>query len=80
MSILKESYAPGSDTGEDMLSHEGEEGGVVLRGKLEITVGTDVKILGPGDSYYFESKLPHRFRNVGDEPCELISANSPASF
>lgn len=80
MSILKERYMPGADTGEDMLVHEGEEGGVILKGQLEVTVGTEVKILGSGDSYYFESKIPHRFRNIGDEPCELVSTNSPATF
>jgi mannose-6-phosphate isomerase-like protein (cupin superfamily) len=39
-----------------------------------------VKILGPGDAYYFESRLPHRFRNVGSVPCEIVSANSPPTF
>jgi hypothetical protein len=24
-------------------------------------------ILRPGDSYYFESTIPHRFRNIGEE-------------
>ena len=32
MSILHERYAPGADTGEEMLTHVGEEGGVVVRG------------------------------------------------
>ena len=80
MSILRETYLPGSDTGADMLTHDGEEGGVVLRGTLEVTVGSEVKLLGPGDSYYFESRIPHRFRNVSDEPCELVTANSPPTF
>ena len=38
-SIMHERYARGRDTGEDMLSHKGEEGGLVLRGKIELTVG-----------------------------------------
>lgn len=80
MSILKECYLPGSDTGEDMLVHEGEEGGVIVSGKLEVTVGEEVKLLGPGDAYYFESRIPHRFRNLGNEPCELVTANSPPTF
>ncbi|MFN4290195.1 MAG: cupin domain-containing protein [Permianibacter sp.] len=80
MSILREVYEPGTDTGADMLTHEGEEGGVIVRGQIELTVGNEVRVLGPGDSYYFESKIPHRFRNVGDEPCEIVSANSPPSF
>ena len=37
MSILHEIYPPGADTGPQMLSHAGEEGGVVTKGKIEIT-------------------------------------------
>src|SRR5881398_1190318 len=80
MSILHEIYPPGADTGPQMLSHAGEEGGVVTRGKIEITVADKVKVLGPGDAYYFESRVPHRFRNVGSVPCEIVSANSPPTF
>jgi len=80
MSILHEVYPPGADTGPQMLSHAGEEGGVVTRGKIEITVAKSVRILGPGDAYYFESRVPHRFRNIGATPCEIISANAPPTF
>jgi len=80
MSILHERYDLGADTGEEMLSHAGEEGGVVVRGSIELTVGGQKRVLGPGDAYYFESRLPHRFRNAGDEVCEIISANSPPTF
>jgi transcriptional regulator with XRE-family HTH domain len=80
LEILVEHYEPGADTGETMLSHEAQEGGVVLRGKVEVIVGQHRQILGPGDAYYFDSRLPHRFRNVGDEPVELISACTPPTF
>jgi transcriptional regulator with XRE-family HTH domain len=33
-----------------------------------------------GEAYYFDSTLPHRFRNPGDEECVIISANTPPSF
>src|SRR6202041_2235439 len=39
MSILHERYAPNADTGEEMLTHAGEEGGVIVKGKIELTVG-----------------------------------------
>lgn len=80
MTVLHETYAPGSDTGEEMLSHAGEEGGVVVSGEIELTVGTDTRRLGVGDGYYFSSRLPHRFRNPGSEPCEIVSANTPPSL
>jgi transcriptional regulator with XRE-family HTH domain len=46
----------------------------------EVTVGERVRVLGPGEAYYFESRIPHRFRNVGDEDAILFSANTPATF
>lgn len=80
MSVMHEQYAPGADTGADMLRHEGEEGGVVVRGRIELTVGGETRLLGPGDAYYFTSAIPHRFRNVGSEPCEVVSASTPPTF
>src|ERR1700683_4083065 len=53
MSILHERYAPNADTGEEMLTHAGEEGGVIVKGKIELTVGRESQIVGAGDAYYF---------------------------
>jgi transcriptional regulator with XRE-family HTH domain len=80
MSILHERYAANADTGEEMLTHAGEEGGVVVRGKIELTVGGETRVLGAGDAYYFKSSVPHRFRNLGREECEIVSASSPPTF
>ncbi len=80
LQILHERYAPGADTGEVMLQHDSEEGAVVIRGRLEVTVGDQRRVLGPGEAYYFDSRLPHRFRNLGDEECEVVSACTPPSF
>jgi transcriptional regulator with XRE-family HTH domain len=80
LAILHERYAPGADTGADMISHKGEEGGVVVRGKIELTVGAAARVLGAGDAFYFSSAVPHRFRNASREECEIISASSPPTF
>ena len=80
MCILRELMPAGSDTGDEMLSHEGEEGGVIISGEVEVTVGDEVRVLGPGDAYYFESRLPHRFRNVGAGEAVLVSASTPPTF
>jgi transcriptional regulator with XRE-family HTH domain len=80
MTLLHERYAPGAATGEEMLAHKGEECGVVVRGCIELTVGNDTRVLGPGEAYYFASNMPHRFRNPGREPCELISCCTPPTF
>jgi transcriptional regulator with XRE-family HTH domain len=77
--ILHERYAPGAATGKVSLSHTGEEGGVVIRGTLELTVNGERHLLESGDAYYFKSSQPHHFRNVGTEECEVVSACSPPS-
>nr|WP_295739596.1 cupin domain-containing protein [uncultured Acidocella sp.] len=80
LGMLRETYQPGADTGDTMLRHEGEECGIVVSGSLTVTVGVQERVLNPGDAYYFRSDIPHRFRNQGEEPCVLISANSPPTF
>ena len=80
LQMLYETYAPGADTGQSLLAHEGEEAGVVISGRLEVTVGEQVRVLRAGDAYRFNSRTPHRFRNIGREPCVLVSACTPPSF
>ncbi len=77
LQILHEVYAPGGDTGVTMLTHRGEEGGLVIAGEIEVTVGDQRRVLGPGDAYYFESMTPHRFRNVGKSAAIIVSACTP---
>jgi len=76
--LLVERYDPGADTG--TYRHGVQEAGVVLKGTLELTVDGEVFILKPGDAYFFESRRPHRFRNVGKVRVEAISVNTPPSF
>lgn len=80
LQMLYERYPPGTDTGPEMLSHEGEEAGVVVSGVIEITVDDQVRVLNPGEGYLFDSRLPHRFRNIGDKECVVISACTPPTF
>jgi transcriptional regulator with XRE-family HTH domain len=80
LQILYERYRPGADTGQSRISHEAEEGGIVFQGRLEVTVGDRVQILSAGDAYRFNSRIPHRFRNVGNEDCIVVSACTPPSF
>lgn len=77
LQILHERYAPGADTGETMLEHQSHEGGVVISGEIEVTVGEEVRVLKAGDAYLFDSRVPHRFRNVSRKPCVVVSACTP---
>jgi len=39
---------------------------------LNIQIGFQTYVLGPGDSIAFESTTPHRFFNEGDVPVHAI--------
>ncbi len=80
LQVLHETYPPGADTGPEPLTHDGEEAGVVVAGIIEVTVDGQARVLNQGDGYLFESRLPHRFRNIGDSNCVIVSACTPPSF
>jgi mannose-6-phosphate isomerase-like protein (cupin superfamily) len=78
--MILERYKPGADTGKSMLTHESEESGLILEGRMELTVGDQTYFLGVGDAYLFNSNIPHRFRNTGGIDCVIVSACTPPSF
>ena len=80
LQLLDESYPPGADTGLEMMSHIGEEAGIVIEGEIEITVGDLVRVLKAGEGYLFDSRQPHRFRNIGSRICRVVSACTPPTF
>jgi len=57
--------------------HAGVEFLSVLRGKLELHIGTEDHILESGDSIYFDSSLPHSYRRVSQKPCNAIVVTVP---
>lgn len=77
LQILHEVYEPRADTGDTPLQHASSEGGYVVEGELEITVGDEIRVLKAGEAYLFDSRLPHRFRNLSDRRTIVISACSP---
>src|SRR5690606_34076960 len=80
IAFLDETYPPGTDTGEEMLAHQGEEAGLLVEGRLELTVNGQVNVLETGDLNYFESSNPKRIRVPFGAPARLISATTPANF
>ena len=80
LQMIHERYKPGAQSGSKMLSHQGEEAGLVIRGRLGLEVDGQRYELGPGDAYFFDSRKPHAFRNVGGEELVIVSACTPPSF
>ena len=77
--ILSDAF-PGESSVEEYLSHEGEEFGYIMEGRLEVTVGGEVYTLEEGDSIYFSSEQPHRLESIGDVPCKSFWVITPPSF
>jgi len=72
--------APGASS-EGAYSHDGEEFLHVLAGRLEIVLDGDQFFeLREGDSFYFESRRPHSWRNSYDGETVLIWVNTPPTF
>lgn len=80
LQMLHERYRPGTDSGRPTISHQGEEAGLVIRGLLELVVDGERHELKAGDAYFFDSRKPHSFRNIGDTDLVLVSACTPPSF
>jgi DNA-binding transcriptional MerR regulator len=71
---------PGGGSGESY-AHEGEEFLHVMRGKFEIWLNSgEHYILRTGDSLYFESSTPHRWRNPGRSEAWILWVNTPPTF
>ena len=77
--MLHETYAAGADTGE-AISHAAQEAGIVVEGAVEVTVGAEARVLETGDAYYFDSQIPHRFRNLSAQPARIVSAITPPTY
>jgi DNA-binding transcriptional MerR regulator/mannose-6-phosphate isomerase-like protein (cupin superfamily) len=71
--------APGAGSGESY-SHHGEEFLHVIRGELEIIIAGQKHSLKAGDSLYFDSSMPHEWKNPGKSESSILWVNTPPTF
>ena len=75
-------YRPGSEYEDiDLVTHEGQECDIVIRGRMKIQIGGHTEILGPGDTIYYDSSTPHGMIAVDGEDCAFyafVLSNSAA--
>ncbi len=57
----------------DLVTHEGQEFNYVIEGTVAVTINNKECILNAGDSIYFNPKLPHGQRAVGDAPAKFLT-------
>lgn len=68
-------FAPKAGAADEPYRHLGEECGMVIKGRLELAVGTQSWLLQPGDSFQFDSNEPHRFRNAARGTTQVVLVN-----
>jgi transcriptional regulator with XRE-family HTH domain len=59
------------------IAHAGEEVGFVIVGYIELEIDSEKFLLDPGTSFFFNSALPHRYRNIGSDEARIVWINSP---
>ena len=65
----------------ELVTHEGQECDIVIRGSMKIQIGGRTEILHAGDTIYYDSGTPHGMIAVGSEDCAfyaIVLSNSAA--
>lgn len=57
---------------EEFLSGPGDKGGYVLSGRVDLTIGAHTASLDEGDSFQFDSTIPHQIVNTTEDVAKLI--------
>ena len=75
-------YRPGADSEPiELVTHEGQECDIVIRGHMKIQIGSNTEILHAGDCIYYDSSTPHGMIAVDGEDCAfyaIVLSNSAA--
>lgn len=69
-----------ASAGKALYKHFGQEFVMVIKGSIELTLNDKVYVLNKGDSIYFNSNMPHTFKNIGKEKAEAIWVVTPPTF
>jgi transcriptional regulator with XRE-family HTH domain len=80
MSFLEAELEPGLSQNIEPFSHTGEELIHILKGVVEIHIGSDRHLLKEGDSIHFKSEEPHTVKNIGDGQSRILWVASPPFF
>ena len=65
----------------DLVTHEGQECDIVIRGHMKIQIGGHTEVLHAGDTIYYDSSTPHGMIAVDGEDCAfyaIVLSNSAA--
>ncbi len=75
-------YRPGAEYEDiQLVTHEGQECDIVIRGHMRIQIGGHTEVLHAGDCIYYDSSTPHGMIAVDGEDCAfyaIVLSNSAA--
>ena len=63
----------GDEDNIELVTHEGQECDIVIRGHMKIRIGEHTEILGPGDCIYYDSGTPHGMVAVNGADCAFYA-------
>jgi len=69
-----------ASSGDKLYKHFGQEFVLVLKGVLELTLNETRYVLRKGDSIYFNSNIPHSFKNIDQGTTEALWVDTPPTF
>lgn len=70
----------GAGSGDQPYNHQGDEAGLVLKGRVSLWVDEKQYNLEEGDAFRFSSEIPHRFRNTGRSEARILWAVTPPLY
>jgi transcriptional regulator with XRE-family HTH domain len=77
LQLFYERYAPGADTGEEAIVHNGETAAVVIQGTVELEVSAERHRIEAGGGFQLFAKQPYRLFNVGKQTAIVVCACTP---
>lgn len=80
LQFVKARVNPGSDTRTVTHQYYDSEIGFVLKGRIEVTISGETRVLGRGEGYIMRGSKQIRIRNIFKEDCEYVFVSSTAGM
>ncbi len=80
MQPLLYTIPPGESNADRVVFDGGEVFGYVLSGQIEVSFGDETHLLESGDATHFDSSVPYRWKNTGDQAATLLWVTTPPTI
>jgi quercetin dioxygenase-like cupin family protein len=77
LQMFIEHYAPGTDTGETAIAHDGETAAIILEGTVELETSEGVRKIKAGGGFQLLGPEPYRLKNIGRVTAVVACAVTP---